>query len=292
MIQGEKRYKYKVIKSGDDIEVYEYETSQYKTEPKEKVETECEVEEIKDETIKQDDVIDGNYHRNLQNIKRKKQYVRRLIAANAFQYEEKDKFITLTFRGEESPTRQELIDSFDLFRRRLREKYPDFLYFAIMERGTHGTERLHFHTLFFNLPYIPQKEFMEIWKNGGVNIQAPDTYYDLVGYLVKYVEKTIDDGTLIPKGKKFYFTSRGLKRPKEYFLSDDELEEFLAKNQMEEKQVVYDTDFESERVGKCHYSKYTKQRDVKPRIPTFENEDDLYYYISMLEEHETYNTHE
>ncbi|WP_253643548.1 hypothetical protein [[Clostridium] innocuum] len=116
---------------------------------------------------------------------------------------------------------------FKAFNRRLKKIYCDYKYIAVIERGSKGTERLHIHCLFFGLPYIPYETISEIWRYGHVDIRAIDEHGDVAGYILKYVEKTLTDDSYIPKGKKFYFTSQGLKQPKELYLVRKEFQGYI-----------------------------------------------------------------
>lgn len=274
------RYNYKIVVSGDEVEIYKYAVKQYKNLKEESKDEKTEMEESKKEK-KSDEIelTDETYKRNPQDVRKMKVKLRRLINANAFQYPEKDKFITLTFKGKE-PTRQQVTDCFHKFKIRLKRKFPnvDYKYIAVIERGTQGTERLHMHVIFFNLPFIKRNEFQEIWKYGRVDMRAIDTFYDLANYVVKYVEKTLEDGSYIPKGKRFYFPSRGLKKPNELFLSDGDIDDFMEKH-CKEKSLVYETDFTSDYCGDCHYMKFSKTRET---IPHFDNEIDLAFYLDSV----------
>lgn len=269
-------YNHKIIVSGDEIEIYTYRYKQSKKEQETVISFDDEDEEKKEKKEKVE-ICDSDYKRKKENIRKMKIKLRRLINANAFQYKEKDKFITLTFAGEE-PTREEVVEKFRQFKYRLKRRYPDVEYIAVIERGTQGTKRLHLHCIFFNLPYVKQKEFTQIWKYGRVDIQAIDSFYDLANYIVKYVEKTLEDGSYIPKGKRFYFPSQGLKKPSEYCMMNEAAEEFITQI-CEDKEVVCEFDYTNEFTGDCHYTKYKKLRNT---IPRFENEEDLIFYLSSI----------
>lgn len=272
-------YNYKIIEAGDEIEVYSYRFKQSKKDDDESdilIDCETDKQDEKNESeIKSETEADESYKRKKENIRKTKIKLRRLINANAFQYEERDKFITLTFAGD-PPTRDEVVQKFYNFGVRLRRKFTDVKYIAVIERGSKGTERLHLHCLFFNLPYVDKSEFQKMWKYGYVDIQAIDSFYDLAQYILKYIEKTLEDGSYIPKGKRFYFPSRGLKKPIEHHLIDEAAQDYIEKI-CDDKEVVCEFDFKSDYCGECHYVKYKKIRDIKPKM---ENIEDLLFYLN------------
>ncbi|MFR2989389.1 MAG: hypothetical protein ACLTMR_11270, partial [Faecalibacillus sp.] len=126
--------------------------------------------------------------------------LRRLINSNLGQYQELDKFLTLTCPNLKD--RNEAVRLFKTFIQRLRYNFgKQFVYIAVMEiqdgsrleDKTKATNDIHFHTLLFNLPYIPKKTLQEIWGNGIVDIRKIRDYKDPAGYLVNYL---VDDDTL------------------------------------------------------------------------------------------------
>lgn len=251
-------YSYKVILSGDIIELYKYEEIRYKKIimnadllKKEKIITFNNEQEIDKEKGK--DIY--SHKRDPETIRETRRRLKRSINANVNQYlPMKDKFITLTF--EEMLTRDEVVKCFKLFNKRLRYKYNEYKYqyIAVIEKGTKGTKRLHLHCLFFGLPYIPVLEFREIWVYGNVDMKAIKNYNDVAGYVLKYIEKTLSDDNYIPKGKKFYISSMNLKKSKELYLDEEKIVIFLEKYK-ENTKTLFETDFTSLFVGKGHYTK-------------------------------------
>lgn len=71
---------------------------------------------------------------------------------------------------------------------------------------------VHYHVLFFNLPFIDRvyDEINRVWRYGNVNVKSVRNVHDLGRYMVKYMSKNLKDGRL--KGRKKYFSSKGLKR--------------------------------------------------------------------------------
>jgi len=71
---------------------------------------------------------------------------------------------------------------------------------------------IHYHVLFFNLPFIEKvyDEIKRIWRHGNINVKSVRNVKDLGRYMVKYMTENLKDGRL--KGRKKYFASKGLKR--------------------------------------------------------------------------------
>lgn len=237
----------KVVKSGAITEIYSYDIPQFKTikQSEEKTKKKANKKENKIKT-------DEEYTRQERTINRTKRDLKRLIYANIGQYKEKDKFITLTFK--ENPTREQVFTKFKQFNRRLKNKYKnyDYQYIAVIEKGTKNTKRLHLHCLFFGLPYIAQSELQEIWHYGIVDVRKISDYYDIAKYVVKYISKTLSDSTYIPKGKKAYTTSHGLKKPIEEYLNDDDVIRKLKDKNIE---ILYKDRYNNEYQGYYNYYK-------------------------------------
>ena len=268
-----KLYRYRTVEAGDTIEIYNYSDMRGKNmEEKEPVEKE---EKASDPVPAEPD---STYKRKTQTIYRTKQRLRRLIQANQGQYEEREKFITLTF--EEFLERREVQKAFDLFNRRMKYNYPDidYYYIGVIERGSKATKRLHLHCLFFNLPFIDVDDLQKIWKYGFVKVNAVNDIEDLSLYILKYLEKTIEDGSYIPKGQKFYFTSRNLKRPVELFLDEEEFMRYMEEH--EDKQIIYADEFEDTYVGDYQYMKLK----TVSQFPTELMDDPA--YVAFMEDYE------
>lgn len=273
-------YTHKIVKSGDVIEIYRYHKEQIK-----KI-TETENEEIKKSETrlkqkKEDQMFlkkeNEFYQRKQRTIFRTKTKLKRLINANlSDNHKLKDKFISLDFA--DYVNREEVISRFKLFNKRLRYQYSDYdyQYIAIIERGGNGTQRLHLHCLFFGLPFIPVTDFQKIWKYGNVDMQAIDEYNELASYVLKYLEKTLEDGSYIEKGQKFYLASMGLKRPEENFFEKEAAEQFIEEHS-KNKEVIFETIFQDEFKGVVQYTKLRKphKKDDELRKYVHHYDDDL-----------------
>lgn len=207
----------------------------------------------------------ANKKRSLQ---RTDQRLRRLINANVGQHGyHTDKFITLTF--EDNITDHDIANKeFRNFIRRLNyhvhKKQSGLAYIAVIERQNRGA--LHYHTIFFNLPFIPQKKLLEIWRNKkdkrGLHVKKIDNVNNVGAYVVKYIQKDIralmfenDDNlsTAYSKGKKLYFSSKNLYSPLEKSMTREELE--IAINELMENELyeVFSSTYENEYRGVVRY---------------------------------------
>lgn len=101
---------------------------------------------------------------------------------------------------------------------------------------------IHYHVIYFNLPYVAFIDLMSIWNNGGTYIESiknndkdklGNPIENIAKYIAKYVNKTNsydEDNFLLWSSKgmlnqKRFFTSRGLKKPTELFalVNEDEM---------------------------------------------------------------------
>ena len=200
-------------------------------------------------------------------MRRSKIRLRRLINSNLGQYQELDKFLTLTCPNLKD--RDEATRLFKIFIQRMRRRYgKEFAYIAVMEiqdgsrleDKTKATNDIHFHTLLFNLPYIPKKTLQEIWSNGIIDIRKIRDYKDPAGYLVNYL---VDDDILNLHRFFSYFPSKNLIRPIE-FLSTD-FKDVLELYDKLKREIVFTDTFEAEYVGKVTYVKF-KNREIERLI--------------------------
>lgn len=138
-------------------------------------------------------------------------HIARLVDCN---FDNKTKFMTLTFK-ENKQDIEECNAEFKKFLKRLNyylynEKRMRLKYIAVWERQKRGA--VHYHVIFFDLPYIKNSKLREIWRNGFVKINRIDVdSADNRGrYVSKYFCKELD---LKDYKKKAFFTSRNLKKP-------------------------------------------------------------------------------
>lgn len=264
-------YCYKTVRSGRYTEMYIYYDKIFKRKTKrndelikeinswdittfEKELVESDIEEMEQEVIEEFVQVD----KEDVNIRRSQKRLRRLINSNLGQYEELDKFLTLTYPGLKS--REKACRSFKTFAQNLRRHYGQQIqYIAVMEiqdgsrleDPTKATKDIHFHVLLFDCPYIPQEIIQnKLWKHGIVDIRKIEQFGDIAGYLVNYLSK---DQTLAVKGKRSYFSSRGLIKPVEKISMEPDLLFETLKNKNNE--IQFKTEFFIERIGRIGYIK-------------------------------------
>ena len=129
-------------------------------------------------------------------------------------------------------------------------------YISVWERQERGA--IHYHVILFNLPFIKAKKIEEIWKNGFIKINLIKDEDKATGsvstYLTKYFVKDIAERV---REKKAYFSSRNLKKPKEWKqrLTDDEINEILVND----KDILYQKEFD----GKVFIGTVGKEKKFK-----------------------------
>ena len=256
------RYKNKVIESGDVIEVYQYEN--YVLTGKDKKSKASggggRATMDEDERAKRDRMNEERASR------RAKQNLRRLINANIGKYGETSKFLTLTFK-ENVQDLEYANAEFKKFVQRLNYKVfgktSGLKYVCVVEFQGRGA--VHYHVIFFNMPYVPVNEVAEVWGHGFVKLNKIDEVDNVGAYVVKYMGKDFDPDDdpggggkkRRDKGKKRYFASRGLIKPKERVVNEKELNELVARLAPAK---VFESQFENEHLGKITYIQYNMRR--------------------------------
>lgn len=191
---------YKVIKSGNIIEVYEYEGSVAR--------------KTFDDYMKSDK---GGRH-NEGKEDRKVEYknsvnqkarnkLRRLISAN---FGRNDIFMTITFK-ENMQDIEKANYELKKFVQKLKRKQKDFIYCAVIEFQKRGA--VHYHMIcnlavnidFDNEPDVREKEreIAKTWGHGFIDLKNIEHLDNAGAYLVKYMSKSGYDERL--DGKKRYF---------------------------------------------------------------------------------------
>lgn len=111
------------------------------------------------------------------------------------------------------------------------------------ERGA-----VHYHCVFFNLPFTEGERLTAIWKNGNANID----YVRHVGKTATYMTKRMSDDERL-QGQKSYLNSRGLHEPVK-MTSKEKVEEIVANSEL-----TFKTDIDSEYYGKIEYQRRKKK---------------------------------
>ena len=244
----------KYVFSGDIIEVYNY--SQYVTGKGGANRTKQKAEDTEKSLM--------NYANTNQ---RRRDSVRRLACSNFDS--STSKFFTLTFADNMTDVK-ECNKLFKKFIMRLNHKFQiKTKYLAVIEFQERGA--VHYHVL-SNIPYIPQKELQDIWGHGFVYINAVKHVDNIGAYVVKYMTKDTEDTRL--QGLNAYLHSRNLI--KSYEIVNHDLNEFdrlerkiQEKYNLSELEPVYDTIYETDKLGSCEYTQYNLRR-LKNDIETKE----------------------
>lgn len=245
---------YKVIKTNQIIEVYEYSNLNLRSGNGGNYGEHN--EETKDE----------NYIRT---IRARRDNVRRLATMN---FDVKNsKFVTLTFNNQcqfdiKSPIEcDRAFKNFILrLKRYLNKKSPqnELKYLAVLEfQDKNKRGAVHYHMI-CNLPYINKTTLQDIWGNGFIKINAIDKVDNIGAYVVKYMTKEKADNRL--KGCKGYLHSNNLSQPlelKDWTQCSAEHEVLRAiVDSMENKKPVYHWEIVNER-NTINYKQYNLERE-------------------------------
>lgn len=243
----------KMVTSGDIIEIYEYENPILVGHKVSNLGRGSEATE-EDKLKNREDVSN-----------RAKRELRRIINTNVFRWYDSyarpysPVFLTLTFR--------ENITDLDI----AHKEFRDFLlrlnyrlngtrkntlkYVVVIEFQKRGA--IHYHSIFFNLPYIPVNEIAKLWGQGFIKANVITEVDNIGSYVSKYIGKDLLDDRLV--GRKCYFQSRGLLKPLES-TNENEIDQ-LALGLPQEK-IRYQNTFHNNHIGTVHYSQYNlKSKD-------------------------------
>ena len=248
VVDGYKYITAKMIQAGDVIEIYEYENGYSKGYVL------SEAEKSNRGRIK--GMKSENYHDNRAKVlTRAKNRLRRLINANvgAYGQEFTSKFVTLTF-GENITDLDTAHYEFKKFLKRLNyamygTKKANLRYSVVVEFQSRGA--VHYHVLFYNLPYLKSDRLAEIWGNGFIKINKIDDVDNVGAYVTKYMSKDLGDERL--RGRKCYFNSRDLKQPVE--ITEKEKVEAVAVA-LPSETLKYTAEFDNEHLGNIRYRQY------------------------------------
>lgn len=187
-------------------------------------------------------------------LKRAKTNLRRQINSNHGQYgkELTSKFVTLTYRNHVTDFVTANKD-FLLFIKRLNYKVFNvkkaiLAYTCVPEFTKIG--RIHFHVIFYNLPFIKASDLADVWGKGFVKINSIDDVDNVGAYVSSYLTK-VDDERL--QGKKSYFSSRGLLKPLEVTNKNEVIKIWASLPQGSEN---YNASYETEQFGRIDYIQY------------------------------------
>ncbi len=204
-------------------------------------------------------------------LQRSRSYVINLINSNNYYWKNalRDKynpeFITLTFR-ENVQDLNFANREFSKFIQRLnyfinKNIKGTLKYIGVVEFQERGS--IHYHILFFNLPFIKMvyDELRKLWTHGSINLKSVNQVKHIANYVCKYMIKGFEDTRL--RNHKSYFTSRNLIKPR---VSRDDsynsgLVLFLPK-----KYITFDKIIATEYLDEIQYIKYELPYD-DPLLP-------------------------
>ena len=246
------RVKSKIIQSGDVIEIYNYSQGYLKGYENKRV-----------DSGRKKEVVSENYDKHrVQVLQRAKRDLRRLINANHGQYGKQftSKFLTLTF-GDMVTDVKEANYEFTKFIQRLNylvfdTKKANLKYNAVIEFQKRGA--IHYHVIIYNMPFTKQKIIEKTWGNGWIFINKIDDIDNVGAYVAEYLGnaekgqgKEVTDDRL--KGRKSYFSSRGLFKPIE--ITDEKTVETVAAA-LPSQNLTYSAQFDNEHLGHISYKQY------------------------------------
>lgn len=240
-----KKYKKKFIVSGDILELYEYENDIY---------TDYDLSKFRDHPGRCNSSITDEDTKKMNRAKtsnRSARNVRRLVNSNIEEY---SKFVTLTFRDDVKDLK-EANYIFKKFKQRLDYQLKiTSKYLCVPEFTKKG--RVHFHVIFFNLPFIKNTTLEMIWGQGFIKINKIDNCDNVGAYVSKYMTK--DNEQMIEE--KSYFTSRNLEKPLE-IVNEKEIE--ILADSLSPTDVVYLNSFVNDYLGLVNYTQYNIKEQVK-----------------------------
>ena len=181
--------------------------------------------------------------------------IRQLICTN---FDSGSKFVTLTFgKVDFDITDVKACNKhFKLFILRLKYRYPELKYVAVIEFQKRGA--VHYHMI-CNLPFVKKKELQEIWGAGFIKINAIDKVDNVGAYVIKYMCKDTEDKRLC--GENAYMHSKGLREPLEICTWKGDASEWRdVHDALERETPSYSAKYESEHAGVIEYMQYNHYR--------------------------------
>jgi len=182
--------------------------------------------------------------------------IRRLVDANVRLMGYEPVFLTFTF-AENITSVEDANKMFSDFIERLNFHYATkFRYLSVVEFQKRGA--VHYHCIFFNMDLqIEENErnnrtIAKLWGHGFVDIERVRSAKRVGPYVCKYLDKAVHDERL--RGKKAFFTSRGLIRPLLY-RNETMIDNFLQSNRLV---VEHTVEYDSIHYKKVLYTQYAR----------------------------------
>jgi hypothetical protein len=273
-------YDFKIIKSGKEIEVYNYKDKEILRGYKRKERTKKKNKEFKGQLnfneykkeLKRIEEWEINFKAKTKfSISRTRTNIRRLANANPHL----NKFLTLTFA--ESTTELEKANYlFNQAMKRIIRQKDYFEYVAVVEFQKdvdfHGRKKekggsVHYHLL-CNIEMNKTNNLKELfdwekwfvlryWKYGFIKIKDVKQITNMGAYFCKYLGKDMFDKRMF--GKKKFFCSQKLKKPVE--MTGYEAFNFYDRH-LKELEPIFAKTFFSEYAGTIDYSAFTLPEDI------------------------------
>ncbi len=210
-------------------------------------------------------------------MQRSNSRLRRLVNANAWKWKKPDGdpyppiFATFTFK-EDIKDIKAANALFSHFIKRLNYEIghtkKSFLkYVTVIEFQDFSRDGVvHYHTIFFNLPFILKDLLADIWGQGFIHIRAIDHVNNAGAYVSKYMVKHFEDDRL--DGFKRYFSSRGLLKAIE-ILDQSRADSIISLIPI--AHLAKQKEFTSKYQGKVEYKQYLleKTQSIEDIIPDF-----------------------
>lgn len=204
-------YNVKTIETATSIEIWEYLDKPviYTVKSEKEKKNKIEITEYKEEktALEHYDAL----KRKQKHYENMRWTIARIVDCN---FDNKTKFMTLTFKKNINDITYTNYE-FNKFIKRLNfslynSKKQKLKYLAVWEKQKRGA--IHYHIIFFDMPYIKNKQLEEIWGHGFVKINKIDVdSIDNRGrYVSKYFSKDIDEKNY---KQKSFFKSQNLIQP-------------------------------------------------------------------------------
>lgn len=285
-------YDFKVIKSGKEVEVYDYKDKEILKGYKRRKRKEKKKDKpfsgqmnfrvYQQEQKRVEEEVAKRKIKTRFSISRTRTNIRRLVNSNP----DLNQFLTLTF-GKSTTELKKANYLFNQAMKRIIRRKDYFEYIAIVEfqkdvdyfgRIKPEGGSVHYHLL-CNLEMPDFKSIAEqykweqwfdfrFWKNGFVKIKPVTQVDNLGAYFCKYLGKDMFDKRMF--GKKKFFTSQSLEKPVELIGYKASL---FHERYLSGLEPVYQRTFENEHAGTIDYSAYTLEEDT-PVIFDIENQND------------------
>jgi len=180
---------------------------------------------------------------------------------------ERLKFFTMSFKDDIFDLK-EANRQFNKFIKRLEYHIKRKIHYTVIARFQDGKRPggkvggrdgvIHYHVLFYDLPFVPHEKLTGIWDRGFVWINAVDDVDNLGVYMVSgYMGNEIDDERL--NGQKHYWSSRRLAKAAVIYGRED----LSVKLGLQNREPVKRKVFVSEHVGVVVYEQYNLKREGK-----------------------------